>query len=481
MNAEEIKRLSGRPPLKTILILSIGPLCSQITSTLYGIINTFWVSKYIGEVGMSAVAIVVVWELIGRAFGLFLSIAASTQISSLFGKKLFEEAQQVVCDLYRVSLICGCIVPAILIPVTKPYARWCLATEETTEMAFKYIVPQAAGNVLTCIFYTNVGVLQAEGRTLLVGIIDIIALGVGMGALNPLFMGKLKMGIIGPSISTVIADGVPAIILTTLFFCGKFGTKPKLSGLIKPFSKHTFQAIVVGSSQFISQLSTSVPAILMRRVMGKSLLDKSKYDVMMSGLNVAFRYSMLFSAIILALCTGFLAPGAYSYAAKQYKRYIELSIHLNWIGFVWCLFANIIVLVIPKQLSSLFGKGEEFLDWSVKELKAANWATFVLFIKFTFQSMLQSQQKGKRAMVVSLTSNFIAFIAAIYIIDAVHPHQPEKVLWCFWLTSIVGIVIGTALLAKPFYSLVKESRQEVKAEEENELSSKSDSDEKRFF
>lgn len=68
MGEKEIQRLAGRPPLVTILILMIGPLCSQITSTLYGIINTIWISKYIGESGMSAVATDIAWEGIARSF-----------------------------------------------------------------------------------------------------------------------------------------------------------------------------------------------------------------------------------------------------------------------------------------------------------------------------------------------------------------------------------------------------------------------------
>lgn len=54
---DEIKRLAGFQPLVTILRLMIGPMCSQVTSTLYGIINTIWVSKYVGEVGMASVAL----------------------------------------------------------------------------------------------------------------------------------------------------------------------------------------------------------------------------------------------------------------------------------------------------------------------------------------------------------------------------------------------------------------------------------------
>lgn len=137
--------------------------------------------------------------------------------------------------------------------------------------------------------------------------------------------------------------------------------------------------------------------------------------------------------------------------------------------------SEIIVIALAKPLSKLFGNGEAFLDWAVKELKAANWATFVMFIKYTLISMLQSQQRGKRAMIVSLSSNFLAFLASIYIIDAVHPHQPEKIMWCFWITSVVGLVLGSILIFKPFYQIIKESKEE-KTEDENELSSKADTE-----
>lgn len=455
MSSNEIYRLAGRPPLKTLLLLSIGPLCSQITSVLYGIINTIWISKYVGEVGMSAVAIDVVWELTGRAFGLFISIAASTQISALFGRKQFEVCEQVACDLYRVALICGCIVPAILIPINKPFSRWFKASDAAIQQAYDYIIPQAAGNVLTCIFYTNIGFLQAEGRTLLVGIIDIVSLGCGMGILNPIFLGVLKTGIAGPSYSTIIADGVPGIILTILYFCGKFGVKPKLRGLIKPFSKNTLQGLLVGSSMLISQISISVPAIFLRRLMGASISNPNDYDVFMAGFNVVYRINMLTACVIMAFCTGFLAPAAYAYAAKLWKRYIMLSVHVNWICFAWSIITNLVTICMPVQCALLFGKGDYYVYWTKLELYAANWGTFLMFGRFTIQSMLQSQQNGKGAMAVSLLSNFVTLLASIYIIDYVHPHETEKLLWSFSLINVVGILVGVALLAYPFYKIIK--------------------------
>lgn len=477
MGEQEIKRLAGRPPLVTILILMIGPLCSQITSTLYGIINTIWISKYIGEVGMSAVATDIAWELIARSFGLFLSIAASSQISALFGQKKFEECEQVACDLYRTAFICGMIVPAILIPINKPFSRWFKATPETVDLAFDYILPQVAGNVFTCIFYTNVGFLQAEGRTLLVGCIDIVALGIGMGILNPLFLGTFKTGIAGPSYSTIIADGVPGIILTILYFSGKFGVKPKLKGLLKPFNKSTFQALLTGSSQLISQISTSIPGIILRRLIGLSLENPTDYDLAMAAFNVVCRYTGVAAAVVLALCTGFLPAASYAYAAKLYHRYVRLSIHLNWVDFMWCLIVMIFGMWLPVQIGKLFGSDEDYLRWCIKELPAANWGTFIFFARFTIQTMLQSQQRGKRAMIISFISNFVVSIASVYLLYYLYPAKTERLLWSFSISSVVGFVLGTALLIKPFYriimimkgKIVEDDKEKVESEEKYSL------------
>lgn len=150
-NQEEIYRLAGRKPLITILHLMVGPVISQVTGALYGILNSIWVSKKLGEQGLSAVATEITLEGIGKAFGFFLMIAGSTKISQLFGRKQFEDATQVACDLIRLTIVCGIIVPVAILPSHNPMCRWFQASEKTTEWGFQYILPLCACSVLTCL------------------------------------------------------------------------------------------------------------------------------------------------------------------------------------------------------------------------------------------------------------------------------------------------------------------------------------------
>lgn len=71
---DEVKRLAGDRPLKTLMKLMIGPLCSQLSSAILGIINYILISKYIGEVGTSAVATDVAWEYMFPFFLVFFEI-----------------------------------------------------------------------------------------------------------------------------------------------------------------------------------------------------------------------------------------------------------------------------------------------------------------------------------------------------------------------------------------------------------------------
>ena len=469
-NEDEIMRLAGSPPLKTLLKLMIGPLASQITSTLYGIINTIWISKYVGEVGMAAVALDIAWEGIARGFGLFLSVAASTQISSLFGKGLFDEANQVVCDLLRVAIICGIIVPAILLPINKPLSRWFGANEETVDEAFQYILPQCAGNFLTCIFLTNVGFLQAEGRTLLVGCIDFIAMGVGMCALNPIFLGVIKTGVAGPSYSTIIADGVPGIILTILFFKGKFGLKPDIKGLLKPFSPHTKQAIYVGSSQLVAQISICLPGIIVRKLIGLSVANTREYDLAMAGFNVLCRYYNITTCVVLALTTGFVAAASYAYSSQNYARYLRLSIHLNWVATVWCVVTGLIAVCIPAQISTIFGSGTDFLLWSEPMLRINGYSCFVTFACYTFQSMLQALQSGFRAIVISFMSNIVMTIVGVYILYFTNRHDAVRLMYVYIVAYGFGLVFGAILLIGPLINVIKLYREKIKYNEGEEVS-----------
>lgn len=468
-NAEEKRRLAGRAPLKTMLILMIGPIISQVTGALSGIVNSIWISKVLGETGLAAIGLEMSFEVMARAFGYFMMISASTKISQLFGKNLQDDAGQVACDIMRCSLICGVLVPAILFPIHDPILKWYGASSQTSKMGFQYLLPIVALNFFTCLNLGLQGVLQAEGRTLLIGIIDLVSLTISAGALSPLFLYVFKMGMPATALATVLADAVPGVILTFCYFHGVFGVKPKWRQLCKPFSRHIWPALGVGVSQLFANLAMAIPSIPIRELLRRTVASEQEYDYAMSGFTIAARFINLEIAVNVAFATGYLAAASYANAAELYDRFLWLTWHVLWLTFVWGALMSTLGIAIPTEICKLFGSGEGLMLYGPPMLKEGSYLGYLMFIRFCIQAMLQALQRGGRAMIVSLTGNFagtlIGQFALFYL--AKNP-TPGLLMWSWGVSYVFSLVIGVPLVIGPVIGLFKArkaQKQEVSSME----------------
>ena len=465
----EDARLGGRPPLKTVLILAIGPILSQMTNALFGVITTLWVSKAIGEDGMTAVSSYNVFEGMGRAVGFFLSVAASTQVSALFGKGEGAEATQVMADLLRSCLVFGSLVPAILLPALKPCIRWFGAEEKIIDMGFQYMLPLTTCAPITCLYLCSGGCLQGEGRTMLFGLTNVGCLCLNMLVLNPIFLFGFKTGIWGASTSTVISEFVPAAIIITLYFaCKKFGMKPTWSQLCKKFSSRTWIALRVGSSQLISMLSVQIPSILIRKYIGKCTGPEG-YNDAMAGFNAAFRCNMVSISIFNAFSMGYIPAASYAYAAKKYRRWFYLTGHLMWLCSMWGVFTCIFTYSIPRQLGMIFSNSEGYLAQAERQIRIINAAGPVAGFRFNCQAILQSMHRGGRAMSVSLINNFLTISALVFVLYYTNKTDGARMILCYPISYALAVPLGSLFLISPMRETWRLYKEEMQKEKENEL------------
>ncbi|OHT01157.1 MatE family protein [Tritrichomonas foetus] len=453
-------RLGGRKPLATIGSLMIGPVMLQVCGALYGVISTMWVSRALGTIGVSAISTYSTFDMIGRAFGFFLAVSASTKVSQLFGKGQHEEAGQVICDLLRMCLVCGAFVPAVLIPLVNICCRWFGASEEVVKMGFEYLCPILACSVFTCIYVTCNGLLQGEGRTLLVGIISTCSLVASMFGFETLFLFGFKSGIRGAGWATVLGDAIPGIGIAICYFTGKFTVKPNWRGLFKKFSPHSFPAMKVGISQLVSNLSMSIPGIVMRKLIGASVDSEADFNNALAGYNMVFRYAMITNCVVIAVSMGFIPAASYAYAAKLYKRFLRLFYHGLWIAGAWSVLTTIFSWAIPTEISKVFGSGDEYLKWAGPMLKYGNALGFIMFFRINAQGCLQALQLGGQAMILTITSQLIAIIAFAFILYYTDKHNAIRLCWAYPLGYAFGLVMGILVLIKPLmkvYRLYKET------------------------
>lgn len=477
----EDRKLGGSKPLLTILKMSVGPLLSQVTNALYGIITTIWISKACGEDGLSAVSMMNAFDGIGRGFGFFLAIAAATQISFLYGKGSSEEAGQIIADLVRMSFVCGAIVAGCLIPILKPITRWFGADDHIIKLGIDYMLPLNICAFNSCLFIAAGGFLQGEGRTFLFGMSNVFCLCLNMAVLDPIFLFVFKMGIKGASIATVFSEFIPGMIILTLFYCHKFGVKPEFNQLCKKFSPNTWPALKVGFSSLIAQLSGCIPSIVVRKYMGLGAgKDPQDFADVMAGFNAAIRLGNLTWSIFGAISQAFIPAASYAYAAKRYHRYLMLTFHMIWLMFVWGTFTMILTWTIPRQLSMMFSKDEHYLKYAERMVAYNNAVGPLLGGKMIAQSILQSLQLGPRATILSFFNNFVFIILFNYVMYYSNKNDGARVIWCYPLSYAASCVLSPFFLFGPLRKIfvnMKENDCEAEFANINDVESDKELDE----
>lgn len=446
-------RLACHPPLITLLVQSIGPLLVQITCSLYGIVQTIWVSKGIGKEGMSAISAASAFDYIGRSFGFFVSTAGAIKVGSLYGARKESEAGQVLCDLIRCAILFS-VFPIALIPVYKLAFKWFGADDEIVKMAYNYMLPLSEFSFTTLLYLGAMGFLNGEGRSFLSGVITMGSSILNMGVLCPLFVYWHPIGIKGAAYATIISEGTSGIAVIILYFCGVFGVKPKFSQLFKKFSCETLSGLYVGLSQLVSNISIEIPGILVRKLIGMACKNSNEdFTNALAGFNVLFRYMQFTNSVILACTMGYMSPSAYAFASFNLDRWVRLTIHVNWISFLWGDITTILSWVIPKQISLIFSKDSGFLEHSRKMLMYGNGLGFFTFSRFVMPGMLQTMMRGLRATLLSFLSQFFGMIAFAFMMYLIYPNDPDKIVWCISLSYAAGFLLGILFLIKPIKQL----------------------------
>ena len=452
---DEHYRLGGRKPLVTLFALLLGPLLSQVTNSLYGLVSSLWVSKGYGVFGLKVLSSIFLFDYITFAFGELMVISVSTQMSYLFGSLQEKSAPQVVVDFIRLCFLFGTIIPAVLLPLVKIVVKWLTSDSNVTDEAFKYMLPLLCASSSELVYLTCIGVLQGEGRTMISGFVQTLSLCVNMFVLNPLFVLKLKVGVWGAAISTVIAEFIPGLILSICILSGKFSLKFECRMFLNPLSEHTKQALKVGFASFMLNLSSSVPEFALQKYMALCADAIGELTPILALWDTFSRFFEVGLSVMYAFDASYLPAASYAYGKREYSRYLRLSYHTLWITFVWCALFAAVMCLFPQQIASLWNKDERFLYWA-KELFPIGFLTLPLWpISSLSISFLEAGNYPGRASFLSVVTTFIPLPVISTIIYFFGSKDPRLQFSSYIWNDITKSIISVSIVLKPFITFKK--------------------------
>lgn len=252
-------QLSDHFTYRKLARFTLPSIAMMVFTSIYGVVDGFFVSNFVGKTPFAAVNFVMPFLLILASVGLMFGTGGSALISKTLGEGRNEKANQQFSLIIIVSFICGVIIAAAGIIFIRPVVVLLGADSTMVDDCVLY------GRIILCALPAYI--LQYEFQSLFVtaekpklGLIVTIAAGIMNMFLDWLLVAVIPWGLAGAAIATAASQVVGGIFPLIYFL------RPNSSILRIGKTKMDIKALLKtcgnGSSELMSNISVSIVSML---------------------------------------------------------------------------------------------------------------------------------------------------------------------------------------------------------------------------
>lgn len=372
----------------------------MIFTSIYGIVDGFFVSNFAGKTQFAAVNFIMPFIMILGAFGFVFGTGGSAIVSKTLGEGDRKKANSLFSMITYVSIAVGVILSILGCVFIRPFAAWLGAEGEMLEFCVIYgrIILAALPAFMLQMEFQSFFV-TAEKPTL--GLVATIVAGVTNMVLDVLFIAVFRWEIVGAALATAMSQVIGGA-LPIIYFARKNKSLLKLTGF-KSDGRSLLKTCTNGSSELMTNISMSLVSMLYNVQLMKYAGENG-----VAAYGVLMYVSLVFQSIFIGYIIGVAPIVGFHYGAKnsdELKSLLRKSVVLIFISSIFMLLAG---ELLGKPLSIIFvGYDEELL-----ELTSHAFAVFSISFLFSGFSIFGSS--FFTALSDGLTSALISFLRTMF-------------------------------------------------------------------
>lgn len=252
-------KLSDHFTYKKLLRFTLPSVMMMLFSSVYGVVDGFFISNYVGAVPFAAVNLIMPFLMLLAIFGFMFGTGGSALVAMLLGQGKPKRAKGIFSFLVYVLIGAGSILAGLGMIFLPEVSRMLGASEDMLPYCVLYgrIVLLSLVPFMLQISFENY-LVAAENPKL--GLYTTLAAGCTNMVLDALLVGYLSMGVTGAALATCVSETIGGLIPLMYFILPNRG--PLRLG--KPYVslRYLWRAASNGISEFVSSLSMSFVSIL---------------------------------------------------------------------------------------------------------------------------------------------------------------------------------------------------------------------------
>lgn len=394
---------------KKIIKAVIMPIFMMVFTSVYSIVDGFFVSNYVNKTAFAALNLVFPTLMILGSIGFMMGAGGSALVAKSLGEGKKDEANKIFSGVVYATAIMGVTVTLLVVFFVKDISVLLGATEEMLPYCVTYARILVAGITLFMIqnlFQTFFIVAERPG----LGFFIIAAAGVTNIILDAVFIIVAKLGLAGAAYATVIGQFVGSVIPVIYFFSKK---NPSLS-LGKPtFAPHIIlKTVTNGSSELLSNIAASIVSIVYNFQLLKFAGENG-----VSAYGIIMYTSFIFAAVFIGYAIGVAPIVSYNYGAQTHaelKNVLKKSLVLNAVsGAVM----TVLSASLAKVLASIFVSYDpELLSMTTTAIRIYSVSFIFMGINIFTSSFFTALNNGLISAIVSFSRTLVFQIGAVLLL-----------------------------------------------------------------
>ena len=423
--------MKEKPVVPLILSMSLPMILSMMVTSLYNIVDSYFVAK-ISEKAMTALSLVFpVQNLINAVmigFGVGLNAVAAFYLGAQERKKADDAATQGLL----LSLVHGVVLTAVCIAVMPAFLRSFTSDPELISLGLQYANIVFGFSVVVAVQLFMEKLFQAVGKmtvsmlSMMTGcIVNIILDPVLIFGLGPV----PAMGIQGAAVATGIGQ-----VLTLLMYLLLYALRPiPVRVRMKQFSWDMRMTGKLYSIGVPAILNLALPSVL-TSALNAILAAYSEAYVLVLGVYYKLQTFLYLSAN--GLIQGIRPLVGYNYGAGEYGRVKKIYSTTLLITAAIMLLGTGLCLALPERLIGLFTDNAETIQIGAAALRIICAGFVVSSVSIVSSGALEGLGMGVPSLLISLCRYILFIIPAAFLLSRL---MGASGVWhAFWITELLS-------------------------------------------
>lgn len=438
------KESFGTEPLSKLLkAQSIPASIGILVMSVYGIVDTIFVGRWVGAYGIGAITVVMPITFLISSVGMAIGVGGASIISRAFGEKNDEKAFKVFGNQMMLTLTLALTFVTLGYFYQDEILNAFGGKGEILQPARDYFGITLIGVPFLAWAMMSNNVIRAEGYpkmamlTLLIPAITNIVL-------DPIFIIGCDMGIKGAAWATSISYIASAGFTLWFFIKGNSQIKINLR-CITPSLTIVKEIGAIGSVTLARQGAVSVLSMVLNNT-----LFAYGGEMSLSAYGIASRMLMFANFPVLGITQGTVPILGYNYGAKLYRRVGELVKLSMKAATVIALIIFTIIMSLTEYIVQAFTNDPILIEQTVPALRLIFLATPLIAVNMIGGAYFQSIGKAVPALLLTLSKQGFFLIPLILILPNYYG------VYGAWYAFPIADVGATTVT---YYFLRKETRK----------------------